>query len=153
MIALRILTERLELLPIDLDIIHSSLFKKYIKNRKNYKPYLKALSKDSDLLGWGVWLVVSKNSNVIIGDIGFKGKPIDETVEVGYGFSPHARNKGYATESVTALIEWAFSTNRVEKVMAQCLSDNHSSIKVLEKIGMQRTEINDELITWNLHKV
>jgi len=149
---LRILTERLELLPIDSVIIHSSLFKKYIRNTKNYKSYLEELTKDSDLLGWGVWLVVSKDSNVIIGDIGFKGKPIDETVEVGYGFSLHARNKGYATESVNALIEWAFSTNRVNKVMAQCLTDNHSSIKVLTKLGMQRTEIKDNMITWHLYK-
>ena len=63
--------------------------------------FLEKLREDSTQLGWGVWLVINKENNTIIGDIGFKGKPNSEnTVEVGYGIIPSAQNKGYATEAV-----------------------------------------------------
>jgi [ribosomal protein S5]-alanine N-acetyltransferase len=151
-ISLRVLTERLELVPIDLVNNHSSVFENYINNKKHIKSYLEKLTVNPDLLGWGVWLVISKDSNVTIGDIGFKGMPDEETVEVGYGFIPEARNKGYATESVEALIQWAFATTKVNQVIAECLKENHPSIKVLEKIGMQRIDIKDEMIYWKLLK-
>ncbi|AJY77407.1 GNAT family N-acetyltransferase [Paenibacillus beijingensis] len=149
---MRVLTERLKLVPIDLVNIHTSVFENYINNKKHIKSYLEKLTIDPDLLGWGVWLVISKDTKEAIGDIGFKGKPVEETVEVGYGFLPEARNKGYATESVEALIKWAFSTHKVNQVIAECLIENHQSIKVLEKIGMHRVDNKDEMIYWKLLK-
>jgi ribosomal-protein-alanine N-acetyltransferase len=101
--------------------------------------YLENLYDDESLLGWGVWFVVEKETGRIVGDIGFKGKPADEMVEVGYGIIPAAQGKGYATESVHRLIEWAFESDEVQKVIAECLDDNYASVKVLEKMNMKRT--------------
>lgn len=96
--------------------------------------YLEDLKKDPSLLGWGVWLVISKEDNTILGDIGFKGKPDSENiVEVGYGIVPSAQNKGYATEAVSEIIKWAFTFKNVEKIVAECRIDNVGSIRVLEK--------------------
>ncbi|WP_051217467.1 GNAT family N-acetyltransferase [Paenibacillus assamensis] len=94
---MKIHTDRLELVPIDIAHSHTPIFAQYMNNKKHIHLYIKQLINDPDLLGWGVWLVISKDANVVIGDIGFKGKPVKETVEVGYGFMPGARNKGYAT--------------------------------------------------------
>jgi [ribosomal protein S5]-alanine N-acetyltransferase len=115
--------------------------------------YLKELNENPSLLGWGVWLVIDKENHTIIGDIGFKGNPDSKgTVEVGYGMAPAARNKGYATEAVNEIINWAFSTGQVQKVVAECLKDNIPSIKVLEKVKMEKIGTKDHLYLWQLVK-
>lgn len=147
---MKIVTERLALVAIDADSAHS--FAEYIREKKHIQSHLERLEADAKLLGWGVWLVLNSNTGEAVGDIGFKGKPVEGTVEVGYGFLPEARNQGYATESVSALLEWAFSTNQVNRILAECLADNQASIRVLEKLGMQRTEEKSEMIYWTLLK-
>jgi ribosomal-protein-alanine N-acetyltransferase len=96
--------------------------------------HLLELEQDSSLLGWGVWLVINKETNKVIGDIGFKGKPDQEnSIEIGYGILPAAQQNGFATEAVREIIKWAFSIEHVHKIIAECLEDNEPSIKVLEK--------------------
>ena len=146
--SVRILTDRLELVPIDRDVANA--FEHYTSRAKHIQSYLEKLQEDPELWGWGVWLVLQQDTREVLGDIGFKGKPVDETVEVGYGFVPEARNKGYATESVRALVQWAFSTKEVKQIMAECLGENQASINVLEKLGMQRTDEKNDMIYWKL---
>ncbi|WP_163103196.1 GNAT family N-acetyltransferase [Peribacillus alkalitolerans] len=111
--------------------------------------HLKELTLNPTTLGWGVWLVLLKDTNQVIGDIGFKGKPDHQgKVEIGYGIAPTSQRNGYATEAVNGLIHHAFSTGKVVKVVAECLKDNIASIKVLEKVGMTRTGADDELLYW-----
>lgn len=143
-----ILTDRLELVPIDQEV--SIAFESYTSRAKHIESYLDRLQGDPELLGWGVWLVIRKDTREAIGDIGFKGKPVNGTVEIGYGFLPEARNKGYATESVKALVEWAFSTKEVKQIIAECLKENQASINVLEKLGMDRTDEKNDMIYWKL---
>lgn len=113
---------------------------------------LTEFEKDPSILGWGVWFVRLLETEETIGGIGFKGKPDAEgVVEVGYGIATTAQSKGYATESVQALIDWAFSTNKVTKVKAECLENNFPSIKVLEKIGMKQTGKHDNMLFWELN--
>lgn len=69
-------------------------------------------------------------------------------VEVGYGIIPEMQNKGLATEAVNAIVNWALSSPSVQKVVAECLEDNIPSIKVLDKIGMQKTNTADGMIYW-----
>jgi RimJ/RimL family protein N-acetyltransferase len=56
------------------------------------------------------WLVVIKEENIGAGMLGFKGYPNAEgSTEIGYGIDPVHQNKGYMSEAVRALIDWAFS--------------------------------------------
>jgi ribosomal-protein-alanine N-acetyltransferase len=56
--------------------------------------YVNELRQNQTLLGWGVWYVMEKERNRIIGDLGFKGKPTAEgEVEIGYGILPEAQKK------------------------------------------------------------
>lgn len=104
--------------------------------RKHIVNYLDNLKEDPELLGWGAWFVTLADNNQVIGDIGFKGKPDKQgVVEVGFGIIPEMHNKGIATESVRAIIEWALSSIIVKKIVAECLIDNIPSIKVLENWG------------------
>jgi RimJ/RimL family protein N-acetyltransferase len=71
--------------------------------------YAKLLCDDPHLLGYGVWLLIERESRTVIGSAGFQGRPNTHgEIELGYGVHPDFRNHGYATEAATALVEWAF---------------------------------------------
>jgi ribosomal-protein-alanine N-acetyltransferase len=145
-------TQRLKIVPCTVESLSTYATKEY-KIGKHINNYLEKLKQDSSILGWGIWLVINKENNKIIGDIGFKGKPDSEsTVEVGYGMAPSARNKGFATEAVKELIKWAFTSGNVKKIVAECLTDNISSIKVLEKLNMKKIGTKDDMFLWQLIK-
>ncbi|MED3329797.1 GNAT family N-acetyltransferase [Bacillus thuringiensis] len=105
------------------------------------------------LLPWGAWYVIRKEDDIVLGDIGFKGKPNEkQTVEIGYGFIEKYWNQGYATEAVRELIDWAFKTGEVETIIAETLLDNYSSIRVLEKLHMKRVNATETMINWKIEK-
>lgn len=114
--------------------------------------FVEQLASDPALLGWGVWLVINREDGQVIGDIGFKGQPVDRTVEVGYGILPSAQGKGVATEAVRALLEWAFVSGQVDIVKADCTDTNNASIRVLEKLGMTRTAAKDGMLYWEINR-
>ncbi len=115
--------------------------------------YLANIEQDPSLAGWGVWLVIKKEENTIIGDIGFKGKPdSNKVVEIGYGIAPSLQKKGYATEAVREIINWAFTCNHVEKIIAECQYENTASIRVLEKLHFQGSEPVKNMLKWQLNK-
>ncbi|MFD1356985.1 GNAT family N-acetyltransferase [Fictibacillus halophilus] len=142
-------TERLTIIPVDQQLVEKLSPGDY-EIHGFIKSYLTDLKEDESLLGWGVWFVIEKETGKIIGDIGFKGKPVDQTVEIGYGIIPSAQGKGYATEAVKGIIDWALSTKLVRKVVAECLEDNIASIKVLEKLGFERTGTDENMLKWKL---
>lgn len=143
---MEIRTKRLIIKPCVDDLIEDN---KDVK--LHIQHYLEELEMDQDLLGWGVWLVFSEKNHELIGDIGFKGKPDHDVVEVGYGIYPDAQNKGYATEAVQALVDWAFQTGQVNKIIAECLKTNHASIRVLEKLFMNKVEQDEQFVYWEKH--
>ncbi|UGB30173.1 GNAT family N-acetyltransferase [Metabacillus sp. B2-18] len=128
-----------ELLPVEMD------------RGPHVQHYLEEVEVDSDLKGWGVWLVFRKDDEQLIGDIGFKGKPENGIVEVGYGILKEVQGKGYAAEAVEALLNWAFKSGEVQKVIAECLKTNTASIKVLEKLSMTKVEEDELMMYWERH--
>ena len=75
-----------------------------------------------------------KTDATYIGDLGFKGPARESTVEIGYGLLPAYEEKGYMTEAVQALIQWAFNSG-VVFVEAETDPDNKASQRILEKCG------------------
>ncbi|MBQ0138876.1 MAG: GNAT family N-acetyltransferase [Kurthia sp.] len=137
-------TERLKIVECTEESAQLAFAQRY-DNGPFLTDYLVELKKDATIAGWGSWLIVRKSDNLVIGDIGFKGKPnLNKVVEIGYGFLKSYWHKGYATEAANALIKWSFATDKVNKIMAEVLKENLASIHVLEKIGMKRlTEVNE----------
>ncbi len=102
--------------------------------------FLSGLEKGPELVGWLTWYVAlgqrRRGRRVIIGNIGFKGRPDpDGTVEIGYAMRPTFQGRGYATEAVHGLVTWAFSQPGVRRVAAETFPDLTPSIRVLEKNG------------------
>ncbi|PEB37322.1 GNAT family N-acetyltransferase [Bacillus cereus] len=145
-------TERLYIVPCTEESIQ-------VANEQGYNSglhivgHVENVKQDSALLPWGVWYVLRKEDDSVLGDIGFKGKPNeDQTVEIGYGFIEKYWNQGYATEAVKELIDWAFKTGEVETIIAETLLDNYSSMRVLEKLHMKRVNATETMINWKIEK-
>jgi len=60
------------------------------------------------------------------------------TWEVGFIFNKKYQGKGYATESLMAIIEYGFKNKNIHKIIAHCSPKNVSSWKLLERVGMRR---------------
>lgn len=58
--------------------------------------------------------------------------------DIGYSFHASHWGKGLGTEAAKGLLRLAFSRDGVLRVKATVGSENHGSIRVLEKIGMRR---------------
>ena len=90
-------------------------------------------SKNNDFLA-----VLLKNK--LIGHIYFKQiKPYNlMTWEAGFIFNRNYQKKGYATESLKAVIEYGFSKMNIHRIIAHCNPKNVSSWKLLERVNMIR---------------
>jgi RimJ/RimL family protein N-acetyltransferase len=84
---------------------------------------------------FGFSLIVRREDEVVIGEIGFVGPPQRGAVMIGYAIVPSARRQGYATEAIAALSEWALGEPEVEDVRAQTLPDNEPSARALLRAG------------------
>lgn len=74
-----------------------------------------------------------KNNNELIGHIGLS--PLEDDVEIGYAIEDKHQGKGYATEAVKAMSEWALKSISLSSVLAVVASENANSCRVLEKAG------------------
>ena len=100
------------------------------------------LRRDPTMAGWlsWYWILVDPTTGrrTLIGSGGFTSPPVKGIVATGYSLLPAYRGKGYATEAVRALTDWAFSHPEVRKIIAETLPDNEPSIRVLKRTGFRR---------------
>lgn len=98
------------------------------------------------------WLIIVKKDNVGAGMLGFKGYPNQEgSTEIGYGIDPAYQNKGYMSEAVQVLIEWAFAHPFCRTITATEVY-NPASKRLLEKLGAVQTEDNEKFTSWEFRK-
>ena len=73
-----------------------------------------------------------------IGLCGFKGAPDENgVVEIAYGIDEPYRNRGFATESVGLLTEYAMQLEEVRIVRANTKAENFGSARTLVKCGFK----------------
>jgi RimJ/RimL family protein N-acetyltransferase len=58
--------------------------------------------------------------------------------EIGFTLSPAHQGHGYATEAVRGLLEYAFFTLGLHRVIGNCDARNLASARVLERAGMRQ---------------
>ena len=83
-----------------------------------------------------VLAVEDKETGELIGDTGInevEGRSGE--VEIGYTICKKASGKGYATELVKAMTEFAFSKFGVKVIYGRVMHGNQASVRVLEKNG------------------
>jgi ribosomal-protein-alanine N-acetyltransferase len=96
---------------------------------------------NSIMLNWqkyhfGVWAIVDKKHQNLIGHCGFKFLENTTEVQIGYLLKKSYWGKGLATEAASAALKYGFEIAHLEKVVAVAKPDNIASRRVMEKLGM-----------------
>ena len=80
--------------------------------------------------------ITLKEDDKLIGMFGLH--PMNLKIEVGYALAHPYWGKGYMTEALCAVIDWAFTQPDIFRVQATCDVDNLGSARVMKKAGMER---------------
>lgn len=109
---------------------------------------------DKRLHPWYTYfLVVKAEDRQAMGVCGFKGAPtLFGSVELGYAMAETHRNHGYMTETVRALVAWAFEHDTCRRVTAETLRDNFASQRVLQKAGLALDRSADNMLYWKIDR-
>lgn len=92
------------------------------------------------------WVLIRKETGDLIGmtEIRVRGHAVD----LGYALARPCWGRGYVTEALLPIMDWAFNQPTIHRVWATCDVDNVKSARVLERLGMQREGV---LRSWILH--
>jgi len=91
--------------------------------------------------GWVQFSVHERGGDEVVGDVGLS--PAEDepgVIKVGFTMSPAVQGRGYATEAVGALIDYALDELGADVVRAYASAENLPSIRVMEKTGMRLME-------------
>ena len=87
---------------------------------------------------YAIWMIELKDGTHV-GELCFKGISENGIAEIGYGIAETYQCRGYATEAVSALTDWALAQPCVTAVLAETEESNVASQKVLNKAGFMPT--------------
>ncbi len=87
--------------------------------------------------GYGLNMVEMKETGEPIGMCGLVRRENLDDADIGYAFLEKHWSKGYARESAEAVLNHARETFGLGRIVAIVTPENHSSIKLLEKIGLK----------------
>src|SRR5215207_11132312 len=93
--------------------------------------------KSYDKNGFGLYLVVLKETNESIGMCGLIRRDTLEDVDIGYALLPDFWAKGYAVEAARATKTYAKEVIGLKRIVAIVDPANAGSIRVLEKLGLR----------------
>ena len=85
--------------------------------------------------GFGRWAVMSKETNDFLGWCGLKLNE-ENRIDIGFRFIRNEWDKGFATESARACLEYGFNHLNMIEIIGRVSDDNKASINVLVKLGM-----------------
>jgi len=126
-----------------LDLLNQPSFIQFIGDRgvrtlEDAREYLsKRLIESYERFGFGLYLTLLKVGQIPIGICGLVKRDSLDDIDIGFAFLPQYWLKGYAFESASAVLTYAKNTLGIKRIVGIATPDNHGSIRVLEKIGLQ----------------
>ncbi len=86
--------------------------------------------------GYARLTVIEKSLHIPIGWCGLKYHSDTQETDLGYRFMQPYWNKGYATESALACLNYGFEKLKLKRIIANAMKENTASINVMKKLGM-----------------
>lgn len=109
--------------------------------------FIVAANAHYDRHGYTVWAVELKETGELIGFIGLNYVDwkalFTPAVEIAWRLGSQFWGSGYATEGARAVLEYGFMVLGLKKIVAFTVPANVRSIRVMEKIGLQRDKNGD----------
>jgi RimJ/RimL family protein N-acetyltransferase len=85
-----------------------------------------------------VFAITLPESGLLIGDCILKISEDGQQGEIGFTLSPLYQGQGYGVEAVQGLLDYAFGTLKLHRIVAVTDARNTPSAKLLERLGMRR---------------
>lgn len=98
------------------------------------------------MLGHGYYAVEEKDTGTLVGRVGYTSHPGWPGFELGWTIIPEYQGRGYATEAARFLLQYAFETMKLPRVVSLIHPDNAPSRRVAEKLG-QTIDGQTEVLT------
>jgi ribosomal-protein-alanine N-acetyltransferase len=106
-------------------------------------------SKTDAFLFYTFWIVIDRERNVIVAELGFKGEPnYRGEIEIGYGTMPAERGKGYMSEALFGMIEWAKARPDITGILAETARENLASIRIVQKNHFRLFDERGDMLWW-----
>ena len=154
-------TERLRLYPFtldDVDRLHQLFIdpgvRKYlwddeVISKEIAKEIIEKSVAMSEEDGKGLWSVLTRESDELIGFCGFWFFHEPPQLEILYGIAPSHWGQGIATEAAKAMMSYGFEELRFDCIIASTDAPNLASVRVMQRIGMtfQKRELTNGLDT------
>ncbi|UNK21021.1 GNAT family N-acetyltransferase [Paenibacillus sp. N3/727] len=91
------------------------------------------LSQDSKAIRFSI---IKIESNEIIGSCGYNSLDFENAkAEIGYDIAKSFWGRGYASEAIYSLLDYAFSSLKMNRIEAKVEPENVNSIKLLQKLN------------------
>ena len=84
----------------------------------------------------GVYAIILRESNKMIGTVELHSYTKDYKAELGYTINPKYWGNGYAAEASRAIISWGFEELGLKRIECTTFSTNHQSSRVCEKLDL-----------------
>lgn len=109
-----------------------------VKTEEDARTYLlNGTIKSYETNGFGLFLVLLKDSDTPIGACGLLKRDFLDEPDLGFAFLPDYYGKGYGFESSGAILKYAQDKLNLTRVLAFTVPDNVASVKLLEKLGFR----------------
>ena len=88
---------------------------------------------------WYQWGIIETVTADMVGDCGLHCRPEDSRqMEVGITLAPSHQSRGYATEAVTCLLNFAFGALGKHRVSAVTDAENHTAASLFRRLGFRQ---------------
>ena len=87
------------------------------------------------LRGFGLWAVVERSTERLVGHLGFLEPEGGNGFELGWALARHAWGKGYALEGTRAAVHHAFTAMGRGHIVCLIQPENARSIRLAERLG------------------
>lgn len=120
---------------------HMSFQKKYLQQEQLHT----YITTRYPLFEYGLWTIVDKETNTILGRAGIEELPEDYgnlagEPELSYLIGKEYRGNGYASEACQAILHYAAEELEMEKIYLRTSKDNLPSQKLAEKLRLLKVE-------------
>lgn len=114
-----------------------------IKYMKDY------IDKQYRFFEYGIWALVDKKTQKLIGRAGISDREGYSISEIGYVIRKEYRNKGYAGEALNAILSYAAEELNMNEMQAFTLPENAAGIHLLKRLKF--TKVGEDIIMNKLH--
>jgi [ribosomal protein S5]-alanine N-acetyltransferase len=145
-------TQRVTLIPftlLDLTLLHKTFTDPFIR-KYLWDDEIISLEQTKKILdlnentfreqNWGLWKIITKEDDAYAGFAGLWKFFEEDQPQLLFGLLPMKTRSGYASESGSAIINYAFDVLSFKRLTASFDSDNSASEKVCRRLNMTKVE-------------